>query len=219
MTNNLKKTVYLIRHGQAQHNVGPDEDHNIRDPVLTSEGIEQCEALAKELESKQIPIDGIVCSPMRRTLQTMEIALKKYLAEGGPDKVPVYISPFFQEVGHLPCDIGLELDKLNKLYPKYNFQSCQDGIYPEKRDIYASDVTISAIRSKEALEYLAALPQQQIAVITHSAFIRFLLKKMVKAADIDFLPPQLSFKNCEFRIYDLVQTTTGELKLVESSSA
>ncbi|WBW74172.1 phosphoglycerate mutase/6-phosphofructo-2-kinase family [Schizosaccharomyces osmophilus] len=198
-----EKTVYLIRHGQALHNVGPDEDHSIRDPVLTDLGVEQSKELSKLLADKKVQIDAIVCSPMRRTLQTMDLGLKQYLAKQGVDKIPVYINPLFEEVGSLPCDIGLEIPDLSRAYPQYDLKACYDGIYPKKEDIYAEDIDISVVRHKFALEYLSALPHKSIAVVTHSAFIRFLLKKMAPGVDINFLPPEMTFDNCEFREYIL----------------
>ncbi|EPY52709.1 phosphoglycerate mutase family protein [Schizosaccharomyces cryophilus OY26] len=209
-----KKTVYLIRHGQALHNVGPNEDHSIRDPVLTDLGIEQSKELSKQLADKKIKFDAIVCSPMRRTLQTMELGLKDYLAKEGVEKIPVYVNPLFQEVGNLPCDVGLEVKELSSLYPRYDLKYCVDGIYPEKKDIYDVDVDISGIRSKYALEYLSALPHENIAVISHSAFIRFLLKKITRDVDINFLPPELTFNNCEIREYFL-KPDGNEFKLCD----
>ncbi|EPX72713.1 phosphoglycerate mutase family protein [Schizosaccharomyces octosporus yFS286] len=200
-----EQTVYLIRHGQALHNVGPNEDHSIRDPVLTDLGIEQSKRLSKQLADQNVPIDAIVCSPMRRTLQTMELGLKDYLKNQNAEEIPVYINPLFEEVGSLPCDIGLEVLELSRTYPQYDLKACSDGIYPEKRDIYSEDIEISIVRSKSALEYLSTLPHKKIAVVTHSAFIRFLLDKMSPGVDVNFLPPEMTFNNCEFREYRLKQ--------------
>ncbi|PHH84188.1 hypothetical protein CDD83_2336 [Cordyceps sp. RAO-2017] len=76
--------LVLIRHAQAQHNV--DRDYSIPDPALTDLGREQCAALRASLRQRfgdAAAADvAVVVSPMRRTLQTAELALD-WLAERG----------------------------------------------------------------------------------------------------------------------------------------
>jgi len=70
--------IYLIRHGQAQHNV--TQDHLIRDPLLTALGEKQARALHGTLPR----MDVIISSPLRRTLQTTLFAFSDQLAASVP---------------------------------------------------------------------------------------------------------------------------------------
>lgn len=87
--------VVLIRHAQALHNVnnkypsqyGPrqmltisPQDYTIQDPFLSDLGVEQCKALEQSLRDRFDDLSlkpteiAIIASPMRRTLQTAQLA-------------------------------------------------------------------------------------------------------------------------------------------------
>ncbi|EPX75387.1 phosphoglycerate mutase family protein [Schizosaccharomyces octosporus yFS286] len=204
------KTVYIVRHGQAEHNVGPDEDHRIRDPNLTQLGRSQADELREKLSQHPISFDLIVCSPMRRTLQTMEIGLRDSLQTG---IIPIDICPLVEEAGDWPCDIGLEVEETAQKFPKYNFKACQDGVYPAREGIYRGDYESNMQRATKALEYIKNLPQKEIVVVTHSVFIRFLLRQQKPEEDLNFMPSEKVFKNCECRKYSL-DFKDDELQLI-----
>ena len=96
--------LILIRHGEAQHNATNKfplpyiplsssknktnlqaQDYKIHDPLLTETGHEQCaklNAYLMEHEPLAKEIELVVCSPMKRTIQTMEVGLKGVLERG-----------------------------------------------------------------------------------------------------------------------------------------
>ncbi|KAF2749985.1 hypothetical protein M011DRAFT_465634 [Sporormia fimetaria CBS 119925] len=82
----MPPTLLLIRHAQALHNV--DSDYNLHDPPLSKLGEEQCAELRESLKNQKIAqdVELIVVSPMRRTLQTMQLGLGWLIDE---KKVPV----------------------------------------------------------------------------------------------------------------------------------
>ena len=79
----MPPTIVLIRHAQALHNIEP-KDLTQHDPGLSEYGCQQAlelgEHLQKHLATK--PVGVIISSPMRRTLETCQIALKWWISQG-----------------------------------------------------------------------------------------------------------------------------------------
>jgi broad specificity phosphatase PhoE len=65
MSSSTVKTLYLIRHAESTHNAKKQEepDENFYNCGLTEKGKQQASAV-------QGPIDLLICSPLRRTLET-----------------------------------------------------------------------------------------------------------------------------------------------------
>ena len=107
------KLVYLLRHGEGVHNVWRHAEqaagrtptakrHNqhrvpagLHDPVLTSQGLADA-AAAAELARALPPPQLCVCSPMRRTTQTLLVAFRDAVAAG----VPVIAHELCREAFH-----------------------------------------------------------------------------------------------------------------------
>lgn len=71
-------TIYLIRHGETDWNI-ERRLQGREDTELNANGIKQAEACGKAF--RNIPVDGIVSSPLKRARQTAEI-IASFL--GGP---------------------------------------------------------------------------------------------------------------------------------------
>lgn len=67
----MPQTIYYVRHGLSEGNVAGVTSGAEHDCDLTDEGREQAKRAGKALQSKDI--DLIVCSPMKRTVETAEI--------------------------------------------------------------------------------------------------------------------------------------------------
>jgi hypothetical protein len=97
----MPPTLLLIRHAEAFHNLTnksppftsphllplltPNpQNWDLPDPVLTPTGEEQCYKLYQHLKKQPLArkIELVVCSPMRRTLQTMLLGLDDVLGRG-----------------------------------------------------------------------------------------------------------------------------------------
>jgi probable phosphoglycerate mutase len=63
--------VYFVRHGEGQDNVARQFSHRRVDRPLTERGRLQATQTAEYLAN--IPMDGIFCSPMKRTQETAQI--------------------------------------------------------------------------------------------------------------------------------------------------
>ncbi|KAI0385829.1 phosphoglycerate mutase-like protein, partial [Hypomontagnella monticulosa] len=189
--------IILIRHGEALHNI--NDDWGLPDPGLTEKGIEQCKALATELESK-FPFAPnecrIVVSPLTRTLQTVQYGLQ-WLRDRG---VPTEVRAEWQETTNNPCDIGKEPLILQNEWPDLDF-STLDLVYPQKTGLYEASEEAFQRRASFAKRWLFKRPEKCIVVVSHSGFIRRLLKG-----------PR--FRNLEYRTYELVEES-GDLGLKE----
>jgi broad specificity phosphatase PhoE len=129
----LLPTLYLIRHGQAEHNVNPSNVSR-RDTILTATGELQAADLRAALPaSSRLQIGAIVASPLRRALQTALIGFEDLIIPDSAKVVANQVSvntsvldatqtqskslrlvalPEAQEMSDLPCDTGLPVADL-----------------------------------------------------------------------------------------------------------
>lgn len=101
------RLLHLVRHAQGEHNA--TKDYTLPDPLLTKLGIEQSLALHRQTkETIQKSADGIICSPLRRTMQTALVAFPELIGrlnEKKRSKVDArwawpLLDPLLQEIGH-----------------------------------------------------------------------------------------------------------------------
>ena len=65
----ILKTVYLVRHGQSEHNVTPV--FQSQDVKLSDAGREQARLIAERVSD--LDIDTLIASPLPRTMETAQI--------------------------------------------------------------------------------------------------------------------------------------------------
>lgn len=150
------KTIYLIRHGESEINVGStfmDDDP----PPLTAKGVEQADAVAERCA--RLTIDTIIASTMVRAQQTAEIIGKRI-------GKPVELSGEFVErrkpsslTGRSKNDVA-GMAALEMLEETYRTDT------PEFRAIRE--------RAGRALSLLENRPGRNILVVTHGFFMRTL---------------------------------------------
>jgi len=81
--------VYFVRHGESQANLDGLFAGQRNDSPLTKKGLVQAKDIAEEIKRREIKLDRIIYSPLRRTAQTTEIiakALKLSHDQMVPDK-------------------------------------------------------------------------------------------------------------------------------------
>ncbi|KAI1097994.1 phosphoglycerate mutase-like protein [Jackrogersella minutella] len=184
--------VILIRHGEALHNI--TDEWALPDPSLTEKGIDQCKALPAKLEPN-FPFTKdecrIVVSPLRRTLQTAQHSLQ-WLRDRG---VPTEVRAEWQETTNYPCDIGDDPSIIKDEWPDLDFSNL-DPIYPQKIGLYENSEDAFQRRASFARDWLSKRPEKCIVVVTHSGF----LKRLVKGS---------KYQNLEYRTYELVEDSGG----------
>jgi broad specificity phosphatase PhoE len=182
----MSSTIYLVRHGESEHNVSKDMSQ--LDPPLTTLGNAQASQLISKFPNPE-RIAVILSSPLRRAIQTSlagfpHVLEKRYFdpsSEFGVENgIELTLEPDLQERSALPCDTGSERHVLEKDFPNLALEELSEG-WQAKAGQYAADddsVTLRAARTREKLKHLnAALhgkERRDIVVVTHGMFMKFL---------------------------------------------
>ncbi|ORY61514.1 histidine phosphatase superfamily [Pseudomassariella vexata] len=191
--------IHLVRHAQGYHNLS-EANQQIRDPDLTPLGKQQCEALCKKFPSHE-KITHLVASPMRRTIYTCLLSFAPVAKRGRK----VIALPDAQEVSFLPCDVGLEREKLKEefgdevdlslVHEGWNDKSIDSKYYPDAIKLES--------RAREVRLWLRNLVQSasddsQVVLVTHGGILHFLTQ------DWDGLRPGsgTGWENTECRSYE-----------------
>ncbi|KAJ5732874.1 phosphoglycerate mutase family protein-like protein [Penicillium manginii] len=176
----MPPTLYVIRHGQGEHNVN-DQSH-LKDPLLTDTGKAQCKSLQEHFPFLQ-DVQAIVVSPLRRTIQTAAFVFAPELEKR---QLPIILAPDAQEISHLACDLGYDADVIKshapnliaKAVPSYNAINLDATLVDEswnlKKGINAP--TLSAVRSRASRlrNWIYNRPEKHIALVTHGGFLHYL---------------------------------------------
>lgn len=132
--------LYFIRHAESEFNAvadlmekkyGEDDfydaeeyiqekfDRKYLDVEITQEGRQH--ALEAREKMKDVEVDLIIVSPMRRALSTCSI-----IFEGHKSKAPIIVEPSFREIMESSNDIGSRLEESIQLFPTFNFDHIND---------------------------------------------------------------------------------------------
>ena len=203
------KTVHFLRHAQGWHNVAGLEDpvngylrDDLVDAELSTLGIEQCASFAT---SKVITdVELVVVSPMRRTLQTASQCFPHCI-----DSIPFVAHECIRETTGLhPCDLRLPIDVHKGTHKHVSFDHINDNedpYYYKYTKCREPKEHVSS-RAKEFFKWLHCRPEQEIAVVTHSAFLREVFHSVLQYHSEE--EEQLKrdhghFANCEVKSYKI----------------
>ena len=139
----------------------------MQDTSLTALGEAQCHELSREFPSKP-PVDLLVSSPLRRTIQTTLLGFKKQIESG----VKVELLAELQEATELPCDTGSSRDVLEKeeLFRGLDFSGLPDdwtskAFYPPPSSLRGRVLILIATRKENGLQILipsASVPEPPV---------------------------------------------------------
>lgn len=157
--------IYIIRHGEALHNVEHGCPH--RDPPLTLAG----EQATKSITPPDNP-DLILISPMIRTIQTAMNVFPS-LQSPSPSSIPVQIWPDLRETHDAVCNQGVSRAELRSKFPQFDFSEC-----PEQWDYPLNTVKDSTARAENVRKRIKGLSvsYKNIVVVTHRGLIAYLVK-------------------------------------------
>ena len=167
----LNVHIYFVRHGETVANNA--SIHQDADDELSETGRKQSRFLAQSL--KRLPIETIIASPFKRTLDTAKIiqeAIQKSLA----------FSELLQEIPY-PKEIrGLkytdpESVRIRALMEKY--ANNPNWHYSDEENFY--DTRSRAIK---ALRHIATFSNECVLVVTHGRFLLRLLTVMFYGKDV-----------------------------------
>ncbi|CAE6415008.1 unnamed protein product [Rhizoctonia solani] len=175
------KTVYLIRHGQAECNI--DNRTWISDAVLTDLGRSQCVEFSKSPLGRSIQDSAelILTSPQRRALSTTLLGLPDAVERLLP-RSRVILVPQLQEINDLPCDRGSDREFLESI-PEYTTELKQGHLdfspltseWNQKQGIYDPSPDALWARAQWVRHFIRERKEQTIAVVAHGNFIRYLV--------------------------------------------
>lgn len=192
----IEKEVLFVRHAEAWHNA--TRNYDLPDPALTEDGEKQALALAAVPSPEVLRAQLIVTSPLRRTLQTTQIAF-------GNAGLPVLVLPMIQEVGPSPCDTGSEKAALEEWFDKvslFSFHGLPEG-WNLKEGVNCPGRVYERI--SRFVAWLRQRKETSIIVVTHGTFVKRLIlghpsHKRVPCS-WEILHP---FANCESRPFWLL---------------
>ncbi|KAJ8901953.1 hypothetical protein NDN08_004155 [Rhodosorus marinus] len=190
-----EKILHLIRHGQGSHNLEALMQNSVCvcatdgrpnccynnpehfDPRLTDLGREQASSLSK----RGLTPDLIVVSPLTRTLQTASLAFPE-------TKIPMLVKEDIREVlGLHECDRRRKISEVRKdfHYPTFGDELDEEDLrfksyYPElepHEHVWK--------RGTNILDWIAERPEKELALVTHSGFLRRFIVGSVACYDDD----------------------------------
>ena len=166
------KTIYFIRHGEGYHNLYNKNLNNwhLEYPRLTTKGLNQC----YQVKENMPPVDVVLVSPLRRTLETANFIF---------DKTNKFIAiDSIREVISNPCDFKEPNHAVMKNFNHVDFSLSFDNNDYNKRE--AEDDVDE--RVDFFWNYLKNLDYEKIAVVTHGAFLKKFIELSNKLVPILF---------------------------------
>jgi hypothetical protein len=152
------KTVWGVRHGEAQHNVmhkwlGEPAYTQFQDTCLTSTGMMQAAT------TKAPKVDLVLVSPLMRTLQTAHIML--------PNVRKVALECLKEYPQHTDlCNMRSKASLLGRLYPDIDFADLVEENQPWPNHVDANE------NKEQLLVYLRSCPELRIAIVSHSTWLK-----------------------------------------------
>ncbi len=189
--------VYLVRHGQARHNL-PDPDScpfdpafasiEARDHSLTETGQMQADLTGRRLSG--VDFDAVLCSPFHRTLSTCAGILQ-------------------HQKRHLPIEVMPHLVECwaakHEMMPKELYLRVYDDICPIfPNDLPEDDGHTMYLRARFVADYLKERfsDEESVLIVTHGAFLCHFLTAALLGMDEEGAK-RVNFGSCNCAIHKL----------------
>jgi broad specificity phosphatase PhoE len=189
-TLNGRSNVYFLRHGESRGNSARIIQGR-QDPGLSEKGVEQSEAVAPWFKERQI--DAILCSPLKRALQTAEtVARVLGVAEVLPQ----------QCLTELDTGIftGLTVEQIRRRHPEawLSFQrSSWEGVPRAERIV---DLLARAESLWRDLGLRITRGTSNILCVTHSGILQWIIKATFAQRSWMPLVPVENCSICQFSL-------------------
>lgn len=158
--------LILIRHGETDYNL-QNRYCGFSNPSLNNRGIWQSKRLARRL--KDVKIDKVYSSDLKRAYQTAEIIFENNSIEGLAD---------FREMNFGLFD-GLKYEEITKIYPKLYRNWIDNPIKVKIPD--GEGLKDLSERVKKRLSFILSQHEgKTLAVVTHGGPIRIVLCEALK---------------------------------------
>ncbi|MCB8818981.1 histidine phosphatase family protein [Microvirga rosea] len=181
----MPKVVHCIRHGQSTFNAhfaetGCDPMHP--DARLTELGLTQ--ATERALELRQHPYELVVTSPLTRAIQTTLCLFGEH-----PAAPPILVECLHREFLESSCDVGRMPALLSQDFPHLTFDHLDEVWWhndgePDERGFVVEPATTLTARVQQFRDWLAARPEQLIAVVGHGTFFYHLTGQQLRNCEV-----------------------------------
>mmetsp|Transcript_26402 Transcript_26402/g.40018 ORF Transcript_26402/g.40018 Transcript_26402/m.40018 type:complete len:297 (-) Transcript_26402:138-1028(-) len=202
---NQTKIIHFQRHGQGYHNLiyrildecgvpvhdvyDPDPTVNpfvrpeIVDSPLTEHGRAQCNN--QRLKASRLKPEILFVSPLHRAIQTAQITFQDFHG-----KIPFVAHEGCREdLGLLVCNKRRPLSETAREFPDIDFSSISSG---EQDTLWSSEKRECPVEKSKRIysflvDYVRHLPQKEIAIVTHSAWLFNLCNAVMDCGNDDEL--------------------------------
>ncbi|KAL9575988.1 MAG: hypothetical protein Q9212_007492, partial [Teloschistes hypoglaucus] len=154
---------------KAVHNLTV-ANHGMHDPALTPLGENQCLDLRSKFPYHS-SVKLLVCSPLRRTIQTTMLAFEPETSRG----VPCIALAELQETSDLPCDTGSKVSEISKDFKDaaIDFSLVPEDWNSKLGKWEATQYAIDA-RCHEARKWLKSRDEDVVVVVAHGGLLHYL---------------------------------------------
>lgn len=175
--------LFLVRHGQSEGNLGVHKT----DPDLTELGKRQAELIARRLVSQEIEI--LLCSPLRRSLQTARVISKEVGAK--PVVWPELMESWDGSEATPATDISFQFPDFAVDIP--------ERWWPKNED--EGDLYERAARAEKRIRSLGEETNRRVAAVSHGTFGAVLISVFLGAPPCGYT--RFSQHNCCISILDI----------------
>ncbi|PWW78002.1 phosphoglycerate mutase-like protein [Tuber magnatum] len=203
------RIITLVRHGQAYHNVG--SKCHLHDPYLTPLGEAQCHNLSKRFPSEP-PVDLLVSSPLKRTIQTTLFGFKEQIESG----VKMEFLAELQGSSGMPCDTGSSHDVLEKeeSFQGLDFSGLPDD-WTSKNGKWAPDPHSVAERARVVRKWLKSRSEGHVVAVLHGGFLHYVTEAWASRGN----PLDAGWRNAEFRSFVFVDEDEDNASVIETDES
>ncbi|KAL7563000.1 hypothetical protein ACA910_013525 [Epithemia clementina (nom. ined.)] len=204
-TTTITKTIHFQRHGQGYHNficdlwrewgrpidfdstdptLNPIVRPELLDPPLTSLGIDQCRA--RREQCAQLNPELVIVSPLLRCLQTAQSSFRDHLPplvpwvahEGCREELGLLMGNKRRPIAELEQEFGHQIDfspvEHNEDVLWENYGNARESLAQKTDRIYDF-----------LTNFVVTRPEEEIAIVTHSAYLFTMLNAVVEVQDPD----------------------------------
>jgi broad specificity phosphatase PhoE len=177
----MKKTLFLIRHGEALHNtsykkIGEMAYKSLRDTKLTDLGEKQATEINTNLNTKYTElknIDIVLTSPLMRTLQTTERVFKNI-------NKPILVMDCLKEYpqsDHI-CNKRMDVGSLKNIYPGFDFTLInKDNDWNDSKRTEKSEKILLKRRIEILTTFIKKSNHTTFAIVGHCSYFNMLLEQ------------------------------------------
>jgi len=168
------RTLHIVRHAAGLHQ-RPDgtSDTSLHDAELSPHGRLQCAEFRRSTfpPARYDFIDLLCASPLRRTIQTAQLAFEPCLERG----MRVVCLPDAQEATADPSDTGSTVDELVERFGEQGMDySHMTPQWYEKTGRNAVGVEALRARARALRKWLGGREEREIVLVTHGVFAHYL---------------------------------------------